>query len=327
MRLLCLLLAAAPLLPATAAPPGFEIEPRLRALDPILEKQLAVYPVISEKPAGPPVQYLSLAAGLERKEVRVQEKGSGGQVNEVEVTNRSARPLLLLGGEIILGGQQDRVLSQDAVLPPGATRTVAVFCVEHGRWNGGQGFGRSGGMVDTHVKLRAKYERNQQKVWEEVAKKTQTLGASSSTGTYRTLAEGQRGQELMKPFVDTVRSALDRHPEKGRMVGLITAVNGKLLSMDLFADPQLFSVYRDRLLEAAARSVADQPVQHGASPPTPEAIRTWKEKADKAATKENQTEDGAHTVLQDADDLVGSRLEMMNRGKEPIQVIRSVQSK
>jgi hypothetical protein len=326
-RLLCLLLATAPALPSFAASTGFELEPGLRALDPILQKQLAIYPVISEKPAGPPVQYLTLAAGLERKEVQVREKGNGGQVNEVQVTNKSARPLLLVGGEIILGGQQDRVMSQDVLVPPGKTKSVAVFCVEHGRWNGSQQFGRSGGMVDAEVKLHAKYNKDQSKVWEEVARKTAALKATSDTGTYRTLAEGSRGQEVMKPFVDGVKTALDKHPEKARMVGLITAVNGKLLSMDLFADPQLFALYRDRLVEAAARSAADQDEKPGMAQPKPEAIRAWKDKAEKARSTETKGDDGTRTVLHDADDVVGSELEGKNIRGQTIQIIRGVQAK
>ena len=76
-RLLSLFLVAVPLFPSAAASVGFEIQPGVRALDPILQHQLAVYPVVSERAASAcaPVPHLmTLAAGLERKEVTVRVK-------------------------------------------------------------------------------------------------------------------------------------------------------------------------------------------------------------------------------------------------------------
>src|SRR5205823_4196418 len=129
-------------------------------------------------------EYLTLRAGLERKEVRVEELGGGGSVNTLRVTNQSRRPLLLLGGEIVLGGQQDRVISRDTVLAPGQSAEVAVFCVEHGRWSGGRSFTTAGGLAEGNLRARARYGKNQSAVWDQVARKNKALGAESDTGTY-----------------------------------------------------------------------------------------------------------------------------------------------
>jgi len=56
-------------------------------------------------------------------------------VNQLVLINRSKRPLLLLAGELVSGGKQDRVIGKDRIVPVGAPPLpLDVFCVEHGRW-------------------------------------------------------------------------------------------------------------------------------------------------------------------------------------------------
>lgn len=60
---------------------------------------------------------------------------SANDVNRLVVVNRSKKPLYLMPGEILLGGDQDRVVGQELVVQPGGKPTqIDVFCVEHGRW-------------------------------------------------------------------------------------------------------------------------------------------------------------------------------------------------
>jgi hypothetical protein len=41
------------------------------------------------------------------------------QVNKLVLINNSKRPLLLLAGEIVTGGKQDRVIGKDRIVPAG----------------------------------------------------------------------------------------------------------------------------------------------------------------------------------------------------------------
>src|SRR5262245_52200893 len=168
-----------------------------RLLAPIQFKQLTILPLI--KQANPQVkqaQYLTLAEGLAKKKVEVGERKEGATVNQVLVANKSDKSLLLLGGEVILGGQQDRIIGKDTIIEPHEQRTVGVFCVEHGRWNGGRQFTVAGGLAEGKMRVRAKYRANQQEVWDEVAKKNAALGAAQGnmSGTYRRLASGNEGE-------------------------------------------------------------------------------------------------------------------------------------
>ena len=61
----------------------------------------------------------------------------GAQVNQLVLVNNSKRPLILLAGEIVTGGKQDRVIGKDRIIPAESDPIdLGVFCVEPGRWTG-----------------------------------------------------------------------------------------------------------------------------------------------------------------------------------------------
>ncbi len=57
---------------------------------------------------------------------RTRDDGGGttsygsAQVNQLVLINRGKRPLLLLAGEVVSGGKQDRIIGKDRIVPTGA---------------------------------------------------------------------------------------------------------------------------------------------------------------------------------------------------------------
>src|SRR5262245_31386710 len=80
-------------------------------------------------PAAP--HFISLEAALERKLVIVHETSD---VNELEIENVSpVEEVLVQAGDIVKGGQQDRVLAVDLIVPAKSGKIpISAFCVEHG---------------------------------------------------------------------------------------------------------------------------------------------------------------------------------------------------
>jgi hypothetical protein len=267
-------------------------------LAPIQFKQLAIFPVVQQAAARvDAAQYLTLAEGLKAKQVKVTEDKGGAQVNRVTVANLSAKPLLLLGGEVILGGQQDRIIGKDTILPAHEEMSLEVFCVEHGRWSGHGEFTSAGGLVEGKARQRARFESDQQRVWEEVAKKNAALKVENATGTYRNLATGPEGEAAMKPYREHIRGALDQLPEAKRMIGVIAAVNGRVTSVEIFAEPSLFAAYRDKLLDSLFVSVADVPAAATpVAPPAAQEVRAFMKAADDAPEQAIAAPKGSKTV-------------------------------
>src|SRR5262245_60547433 len=77
---------------------------------------------------NPPAMNASAAAGEPAP-------SQSPDVSRVAVINRSDRPLYLMPGEIVVGGQQDRAVGQEYIIEAKTGPIpIDVFCVEHGRW-------------------------------------------------------------------------------------------------------------------------------------------------------------------------------------------------
>ena len=75
-------------------------------------------------------------------------RSDNASVNELSLINKSGKKLLLLAGEVIVGGKQDRIVQDDVVIPPVSVPvSLSVFCVEHGRWSQRTSAEASGGGV------------------------------------------------------------------------------------------------------------------------------------------------------------------------------------
>ncbi|HEY2747018.1 MAG TPA: DUF6569 family protein [Polyangia bacterium] len=294
---------------AVAADEGLGLEPGQKMLAPIVYKQLALFPIVQTIAAAvDKTQYLTLSEGLKRKVVTVAELAGGGSVNTLTVTNKSERPLLILGGEVVLGGQQDRILGQDTIVPAHEQMRVQVFCVEHGRWSGNRQFDAAQGMADTKIRVRAKYRADQSQVWAEVAKKNSMHGAAPSTGTYRNLATGDEGKKALEPYRAAVGGALGKLADRDKVVGVVAAVNGRVTSVELFAKPELFAAYRDKLLDSIYMGAADSPVDDKAPAAKPADVGAFMMKAKKAPPKKVGETHAATTEELDGDGVKGSEL-------------------
>src|SRR5271157_5940400 len=135
-----------------------------KVLAPISRGNLTIFPVVTDR-THDTRNFLTLDEGVRSGEVVVSEAGSvrplirgherymprdGAEVNRLVLVNNSDRPLILLAGEIVTGGKQDRVVGKDRIVPSNSDPIdLAVFCVEPGRWTGTSaqfgGMGASGG--------------------------------------------------------------------------------------------------------------------------------------------------------------------------------------
>jgi hypothetical protein len=169
-----------------------------RVLKPIESGGLTLFPVVrNDGKAAAGAQFLTLDEGFRSGEVEVTEAGKvrglvrsrnggsnsnamryqGDQVNTLVLVNHSNRPLLLLAGEIVTGGKQDRIIAKDRIVPAGADPIdLSVFCVEHGRWTESSAkFGATANdaaqsfMVQPAVRQRAMVDKDQQQVWNSVS--------------------------------------------------------------------------------------------------------------------------------------------------------------
>jgi hypothetical protein len=252
---------------------------------------LTVFPVITDQPVSAD-EYVTLDEGLRSGKVTVSEIGANGrarslrqgrrvsdnaEVNRLLVTNKSGKILVLIAGEIIVGGKQDRIVGEDCAIASSNTPVpVNVYCVEHGRWDersrvgqsrasgggagGGSGSGAAtgvaggfsapsrGGMAAPKTRARAQAEKSQNGVWAEVSKLERENNVSSSTGTLNRVYEDRQVSAKLGDYERAIKSKLS-----GRnVIGVVVAIDGQVMSADVFANPKLFQAYWPKLLKSYA---------------------------------------------------------------------------
>src|ERR1700688_1690141 len=167
-----------------------------RLLDPITYENISIFPVISSV-SWDTSAFVTLDEGLSSGEVIVREQGSDGMarsrgvalpqynssasVNQLVLINRGKRPVVLLAGELVSGGKQDRIIAKDRIVAPGSDPLpLDVFCVEHGRWSAGSQFTAAKTIVHPSVRENAAVKQKQADVWESVRKGTTSTSADAT---------------------------------------------------------------------------------------------------------------------------------------------------
>jgi len=169
-----------------------------KVLAPISHGNLTIFPVVAGR-THDTSDFLTLDEGIRSGEVVVTEVGkmhtmvrrpptnpyrppSGAQVNTLVLVNNSKRPLILLAGEIVTGGKQDRIVGKDRIIAPESDPVdLSVFCVEHGRWTetSAKFESRNYLMAQPSVRKKVMEDKNQQRVWDEV--RTQNYNIAANT--------------------------------------------------------------------------------------------------------------------------------------------------
>ena len=272
-----------------------------KVLDPIRHGSLTVFPVVAAK-TYPTREFLTLDEGLRSGEVVVTEAGNvqglirrpgvpairhdGAQVNRLVLVNNSKRPLLLLAGEIVTGGKQDRVIGKDRIVPAESDPIdLGVFCVEPGRWvQSSENFGASGAMyglksggavggavtlmAQPSVRAKAMGDKDQGEVWAEVRKQQQAVesvevqnaapgvaGEVAQTSSYaRVMENGEVRKQVdavAKPIEQNYESLIHQLRDR-KAVGVVVAVNGRIIWADIFASTDLLEKYWPKLVRSYA---------------------------------------------------------------------------
>jgi hypothetical protein len=285
-------------------------------LDPIQSGGLQIFPVVAAK-SYPTAQFLTLDEGFRSGEVVVTEYGSAvglvrrpsnptvrqerAEVNRLVLINNSKRPLLLLAGEIVAGGKQDRVIGKDRIVPAESDPIdLSVFCVEPGRWvasstqfnasaatyaSAGSATGSAAKsapppttlMAQPSVRSKAMASKDQGQVWAAVRQQQSamsvevtssapltpdsphgTMAAASpmpETSSYARVMEAdavkQKVDEVAAPIEQNYESVIAKLHDR-KAVGVVVAVNGRIIWADIFASPDLLEKYWPKLVRSYA---------------------------------------------------------------------------
>jgi hypothetical protein len=227
--------------------------------NPIVQGKVAIVPVLSLSDSKIGVKkefedYILLNEASVKGWVEITEIPGAATVSELLVRNLGPRTLLLLAGDVLLGGKQDRILAKDTLVPPKESRRVSVFCVEQGRWHGkSMSFESSSPPAPIKVRDAAIY-KDQAAVWDSVAESNRELAESPSSTSIRESGNSRLVQSTLDANFDPLLKHLSND---SRLVGAVLLINGRIVSFELFGSNSLFlrgnkPIVRSLLIESAS---------------------------------------------------------------------------
>jgi hypothetical protein len=287
-----------------------------RVSGPIVHENLAIYLIHGESAQG--AVPLTLDEALARHAVKVHETGN---VNQLDIENLSGEEIFVQSGDIVKGGQQDRVLSVSLLLPPKSGRiAIASFCVEQGRWTARgkedvKTFATASAVVpsrEAKIAMKAPLPAQpdaaaagdrrrayvgpetgsrQQEVWDKVRKVQDglssslgtTVNAPASQSSLQLALENQKLKDAQAGYLAALRGAGEKDSD---IVGYAFAVNGKLNSAEVYPSNGLFRKMWPKLLQASVTEAIGQKNAGGEATPSAEAALAFLEDARKGKASE-----------------------------------------
>ena len=213
--------------------------------------------------------YLTLNEATSAGAVDVHELG-GGTVPTVAVETKD-QPVVIFGGDTIVGGKQNRIVNVTIWLSAMQTTKIPVTCLEHGRWDPGAEMHFASGpkadlglrsMMNRQVHARARamaevgapmpaearYAADQDQVWDEVERKHARAETSSRTGALHDL--------YAREAVD-MAALLGAFPYPAGAIGAAIGIGGRLVALELYDGPTTARKLWPRLIEGAVRAHLD----------------------------------------------------------------------
>lgn len=235
---------------------AYEVSDFIETLEvgaPVSYQNLTIIPVYTTRILDN-TNYSTLDEALNSGWLTISEMG-GGSVNEVMLTNHSGRYIYVMGGEILTGCRQDRIVGRDVLIAPRSRNVIVpVYCVEEGRWTERSDKFYSKNNLGTY-KLRAAAQKagtdTQSTIWDSIRGFNSRLSVRSTTQAYQDAYEDR----AIKSEVTVYERRLQYVPNMNRdTVGVIVAVGADIVSVDIFANPQIFRKLWSKILRSSAFS-------------------------------------------------------------------------
>jgi hypothetical protein len=167
-------------------------------------------------------------------------------VGAVLVTNHAEVPVLLVEGELVIGGDQDRTVNVTLLCPPRSVTVVPVSCVEAGRWGSRRDFAPTGRYAPGSLrsaKVAALADEaddgmdrpsDQARVWEEVDRQQTRHGVASPTSSLG---------DVHEDLEDRLGRELDSLSATPSQAGVVCTRGDEVVGLDLFDRPSTLARY------------------------------------------------------------------------------------
>jgi hypothetical protein len=204
---------------------------------------LGVFPLTGTVTASPP--YLTGPEAFEEGLIQVSELDPP-EVPSLLITNLADVPILLVEGEMLVGGDQNRTMNVTVLCPPKSIIIVPVSCVEAGRWGSRRTMSASSrhapgslrsiktAMLDPRGGHASDRRSDQGRVWEEVTRQSEAHSLFSETEAL---------EDVQEEFELRIADDLDRIAPAPNQIGVVCTIGDEVVGLDLFDKPTTLARY------------------------------------------------------------------------------------
>ena len=242
---------------------------------------LGVAPILAEGANGLPELDL-LESAMAASTLRITEVSEGGSVPFLRAENVGRKPVLILDGEELVGGKQNRIVNASIIILQGEAIDIPVSCMEAGRWNFNRRDFQAGeavfrarsravqkASVAASLDAEGSYRSDQGAVWREVSYSLRETQAPSPTSDYR---EGRaKVSHQIDSFVERVQ------PVDGQVGAIFLCARG-ILGLELLGEEDLFK-------GACPRSSGASPSRCSTTRISAACPKTWRPRGGRACRR------------------------------------------
>jgi hypothetical protein len=227
------------------------------------EEVFTVFPLTVSETDGR--DYLTLGEAFRQGLVVIPESG---RVPEIVVIVKGEKPVLIVEGEVVVGGWQNRTVNISLLLEAGKEHRIPVSCIEAGRWSSrrtrrpffveptetestrlefevaayivhSQLRRRKTETVTRHFLMTNRPVAEQHDVWDEVSRELMAARVASPTEDATTFYEHHRAsiEDLLNP-IKTLPN----------QVGAIVAIGQNIVGLEAFDHPETWNILCSKVL-------------------------------------------------------------------------------
>ena len=217
--------------------------------EPLRKNNLSVFFLSNEEKKVD--DYLCFSEALKKDLVSVNEVNKRGYFRYLKLSNKSNQKILVLESEIITGNalKQDRVVDRTTLIPENTTIMLQVSCCEKNRWSPivannlsvSDTLFFSKGRLDNSIDIYEKSKTDQFKIWDNISERLNDFKIKSFTGST---------EEIYQKRKNDIEDLLLSFKPKFNSLGVAIAISNRIISIDIFSDPNIFNIYFPRVLRS-----------------------------------------------------------------------------
>ncbi|MBR4447975.1 ARPP-1 family domain-containing protein [Methanobrevibacter sp.] len=214
----------------------------IELLKPQVHENLAIIPLKTEKSY---IDIMTLKKGFELGLAEVKECDNS-QVNTLIVKNMAVTPLILIDGEEVVGGDQNRIVNATILIDAKSEMKIPVSCTEKGRWGFKSEFKQSNYIANYNTRRAKEYASRKHHHFQDVIwSSINDLEIENSFASPTSAME--ESYENLKIDHNKIISEFDIVPGQN---GVLIIVDGEIKGFELFLNSEIYKEFHEKILKS-----------------------------------------------------------------------------